>query len=118
MPNPFEQLKTGTQLAVRELYAQEVKQDDIIVQVTKREFEGDITVVVFPLSRFARKPPVQTGEEIGNQLKANLPELISGFSVVKGFLNLSIHDFFWTRNLSEVLGKICNGKARELIITT
>ncbi|MGM0498478.1 MAG: arginine--tRNA ligase, partial [Bacteroidota bacterium] len=74
--------------AVRSLYEKDVKVSDIQTQRTRKDFEGDLTVVVFPLLRLSKRPPEQTGEEIGNYLKDNVSE-IADFNVIKGFLNLT-----------------------------
>jgi arginyl-tRNA synthetase len=65
-------------------------------QATRKEFEGDITVVVFPMLRFKKGNPVQIGEELGKYLVNNIPE-ITNYNVVKGFLNLVIADTFYTK---------------------
>jgi arginyl-tRNA synthetase len=83
-----------TVLAIRELYKSEEIPENIQVQSTRKDQKGDYTVVTFPLTRMSRKKPEETGVEIGNYLKAHLPE-ISEFEVVKGFLNLILSDKFW-----------------------
>ncbi|NOX85813.1 MAG: arginine--tRNA ligase [Chlorobi bacterium] len=85
-----EKLKEG----FHQLYGQQI--DDTLVQVqkTRPEFEGDLTVVVFPLLRFSKKSPEQTAGDIGKYLKEHLKE-ISGYNVVKGFLNLVVSDAYW-----------------------
>ncbi|MDP2088063.1 MAG: arginine--tRNA ligase [Flavobacteriaceae bacterium] len=70
---------------IREIYHVEI--DSVEFQATRKEFEGDITLVIFPLLRFIKGNPVEIGTKIGEYLKNNLPE-IAGFNVVKGFLNL------------------------------
>ena len=75
-----------------ELYSAE--KEDIQFQKTRKEFEGDVTLVVFPLIRSSKKGPEETAEEIGNYLKKAVSE-VDGFNVVKGFLNLSISSDFW-----------------------
>jgi arginyl-tRNA synthetase len=83
-----------TVMAIRELYHFEEKQDNIQVLSTRKDQIGDYTVVTFPLTRISHKKPEDTGTEIGDFLKAHLPE-ISRFEVVKGFLNLILSDSFW-----------------------
>ncbi|MCD4772789.1 MAG: arginine--tRNA ligase [Bacteroidales bacterium] len=83
-----------TVAALEKLYDQNVDKQLIQIQKTKKEFEGDLTIVVFPLLRFSRKKPEQTANEIGEYLQNNLEE-IQKFNVVKGFLNLVISDKFW-----------------------
>ena len=75
-----------------ELYSAE--KQSIQFQKTRKEFVGDITLVVFPLLRSSKKGPEQTAEEIGSYLKENVTE-VSDFNVVRGFLNLSISSDFW-----------------------
>lgn len=86
--------------AVKALYTVDIFESDINLQETRKEFEGQITLVTFPFTRFSKKSPEQTGAEIGEYLKANVPE-ISGFNVIKGFLNLSIADGYWLKLFTE-----------------
>jgi len=80
--------------AIKTLYGQEVDQNQVQVQTTRKEFTGDKTVVVFPFLRFSKKTAEQTADEIGNFL-VNSIEVISGFNIVKGFLNLVIEKSYW-----------------------
>ncbi len=80
--------------AVRVLYHQEISPEIIGFERTKREIEGDFTVVVFPLVRFARKAPEATSAEIGDYLKSHLP-WIHQYHIIKGFLNLVMTEEFW-----------------------
>ena len=75
--------------ALSTLYGIPVNKKEIQLQTTKKEFEGDITLVVFPFVKAARKSPEQAAQEIGEYLQQHEP-IISGFNVIKGFLNLSI----------------------------
>jgi len=95
--------------AVRTLYSLEIEENQIQLQKTKREFEGDLTVVIFPFVKSARKSPEQTGQEIGEYLKQNNP-LVSGFNVIKGFLNLSISQHYWLETLNEIHANAQFGK--------
>ena len=83
----------GTLGAVKALYNAELKESDISLQETRKEFEGEVTVVTFPLTRLSKKSPEQTGAEIGEYLVNSLQE-VSKFNVIKGFLNISITDAF------------------------
>jgi len=83
-----------TQNAVKALYQTEIPESAFNLQETRKEFEGQFTVVTFPFTRFSKKSPEQTGQEIGEYLKTHVPE-IAKFNVIKGFLNLSITDSFW-----------------------
>ncbi|KGE12919.1 arginine--tRNA ligase [Sphingobacterium deserti] len=87
-------LINDTLKAVKELYAADVPEAQITLQETRKEFEGHITIVVFPFTRFSKKSPEQTGSEIGEWLRNNVQE-ISYFNVIKGFLNISLSDHYW-----------------------
>ncbi len=87
-------LKDKVVEAVNKLYGQEVDEKLVQIQATRREFEGDKTIVMFPFVKLSKKSPEATGAEIGDYIAQNVPE-ISGFNVVKGFLNLTISNSFW-----------------------
>ncbi len=80
--------------AIHILYRQQINENLFQVQKTKKEFKGDLTLIVFPLLRFSKKSPEQTAEEIGDYLQSNLIE-IDNFNVIKGFLNLNISENYW-----------------------
>ncbi len=80
--------------AMQELYQHSLEEQDIKLQPTRKDFEGTYTFVTFPYSRISKKSPDETAAEIGNFLKEKA-EIISGFNVVKGFLNLVIADKAW-----------------------
>jgi arginyl-tRNA synthetase len=80
--------------AIKDLYKSDVADDLIQIQETRKDFKGDFTLVVFPLLRFSKITPEQTGESIGSFLLQNFPA-ISGYNVIKGFLNLVISDRWW-----------------------
>lgn len=86
----------ATLQAVAQLYQTQITAQDVNLQQTRKEFEGQVTIVTFPFTRFSKKSPDQTGNEIGAYLEANVPE-ISGFNTVKGFLNISIADSYWLK---------------------
>jgi arginyl-tRNA synthetase len=91
----IDQLLTQTLIqAVKELYGQDVPEKMVQVQKTRPEFDGDLTIVVFPLLRMSRKGPEQTAEELGGYFVEQLKE-VESFNVIKGFLNLSIAQGFW-----------------------
>lgn len=92
-------IRTAAVQAIKALYQQEMSSHDIAINSTKPEFEGEYTIVVFAFTRFSRQKPEETGQQIGQYLVTHFPELIAGFNVVKGFLNLSINDNFWTNFL-------------------
>ncbi|MGA3013465.1 MAG: arginine--tRNA ligase [Bacteroidales bacterium] len=87
-------LQEKTSEAISKLYDQLVAPESIAVEKTKKEISGDYTVVVFSLSRISRKSPEITAQEIGNFLVANI-ELVREFTVIKGFLNLTLKDNWW-----------------------
>ena len=89
-------------LAVGELYKAEVDPATLQVQVTRKEFEGDYTLVVFPLLRISHAAPDATGSAIGGWLVDNCPE-ISAFNSVKGFLNLSLSNLYWHEALESLV---------------
>src|ERR1700743_3475433 len=80
--------------AVKTLYQTDLNPADVNLQETRKEFEGQLTVVTFPFTKFSRKSPEQTGTEIGEFLKGEVEE-ISAFNVIKGFLNISLSDAYW-----------------------
>jgi arginyl-tRNA synthetase len=89
--------------AIKHLYQTDVTPAAIGLQETRKEFEGQITIVTFPFTKFSRKGPEQTGTEIGEYLKAELKE-VAAFNVIKGFLNISISDEYWIAQLyNEIL---------------
>ena len=87
--------------AINVLYNAGMDASALQVQVTRKEFEGDFTLVVFPLLRVSRTTPEATGTAIGEWLKANVPE-ISGFNVVKGFLNILLSPLYWNELFTAV----------------
>lgn len=106
---------TATINAVKELYNQDLPEAQINLQDTRSEFDGEITIVVFPVVRFSKKSPEATANDLGEYLKEHIEE-ITAFNVVKGFLNLSIVSSYWvdlfqTDLLKESFGTIpSNGK--------
>lgn len=80
--------------AIKQLFNEDINVGNIALQETSKDFVGDITVVVFPYVRFAKKTPEQTGEMLGNFLLEKVAE-IKSFNVIKGFLNLEIADNYW-----------------------
>ncbi len=89
---------SSIQEVLSQLYSQELSEAQIQVQKTRKDFEGDVTLVVFPLLRISKKGPEQTGEEIGQALVEKMDE-VEKFNVVKGFLNLSFTSNYWVSEL-------------------
>ena len=88
-------------LAIKDLYNTDIDASTLQVQVTRKEFEGDYTLVTFPLLRISHASPDATGEALGGWFSANVPE-ISGFNVVKGFLNISLSQLWWNELFSSI----------------
>ena len=86
---------------VKELYGSYPLPEALQVQATRKDFEGDYTVVVFPLLRLSRKSPEQTAQELGHAMVLQVPE-IESFQVIKGFLNLKMSAGYWMQNLEEI----------------
>ncbi|MES2810768.1 MAG: arginine--tRNA ligase [Bacteroidota bacterium] len=88
--------------AVKQLYQTDITPADVSLQETRKEFEGQVTIVTFPFTKFSRKSPEQTGSDIGEYLKNELKE-VSAFNVIKGFLNISISSAYWIEQLQTVI---------------
>lgn len=84
------------------LYGQQVSEKMVQLQETRAEFEGELTLVVFPFLKISRKKPEDTAQEIGEYLLKTVPDIISGFNVIKGFLNLTINPAQWIILLQEI----------------
>ena len=95
-------IKQGVSEAIRNLYSADVNEETVQIQLTRKEFEGDLTVVVFPFTRFSRKGPEQTGSDVGDYLVENIT-MISKYNVVKGFLNMVISTEYWISVLHDAI---------------
>jgi len=91
----------GVAKAVKELYGADIDEKAAVPSATKKEFEGDLTVVVFPFLKASHKAPEVTATEIGEWLEKNL-EAVEKFNVVKGFLNISINPSYWLTLLHDI----------------
>ena len=91
----------ATAEAVKALYGLDFPAEKITPQTTKKEFEGNLTIVVFPFVKAAHKAPEATGTEIGNYLAEHC-DAVAKFNVIKGFLNITIEKLFWTKVLKNV----------------
>lgn len=98
--------------ALKSLYNINVSAEKLIVNTTKKEFEGDYTVVTFPFARDARKKPDQIAEELGQYLVENVKEF-TAYNVIKGFCNLTVSDEYWKTFLQEILGNENYGKSEK-----
>ncbi|RKE02642.1 arginine--tRNA ligase [Marinifilum flexuosum] len=95
-------IKSKVVEAVNSCYGQGIEEKTVQIQKTRREFEGDLTVVVFPFLRFSKKSPEETANDLGQFLTENI-EAVSAFNVVKGFLNLVIDNSHWISVLNEAV---------------
>ncbi|MCL4639147.1 MULTISPECIES: arginine--tRNA ligase [Olivibacter] len=90
--------------AIKDLYQVKVDEKSVNLQETRKEFEGQVTIVTFPFTKYSKKSPEQTGSEIGDYLVAHAAEIAS-YNVIKGFLNLSLTDSFWLQLLDTEISK-------------
>ena len=97
-----QQLTSLVKAAVKSLYAIDATDAQVQIQKTRPEFEGNITLVVFPFVKMARKAPAQTASEIGEWLLEHGESLVAKYNAVQGFLNLSISDAFWINQLETI----------------
>ncbi len=97
-----ERIVNAVQAGVKALYSMEANASQVQLQKTKAEFEGHLTVVVFPFVKAARKSPEQVGEELGKYLAENLGDVVEKYNVVKGFLNLVVSDAPWVELLNKI----------------
>ncbi len=95
-------LKQAVSKALLELYTIEAAPESVVLQTTKKEFEGDLTVVTFAYLKQARKKPEELGQELGAAVLAACPQ-VQSFNVIKGFLNFVIKDEYWVSFLHEML---------------
>ncbi|MGM9764564.1 MAG: arginine--tRNA ligase [Candidatus Cryptobacteroides sp.] len=87
--------------AIKSAFGADVNPETLQVQVTRKEFEGDYTLVVFPLLRISKSTPENTGKAIGDWLKENVKE-VADYNVVKGFLNISFSNTYWNEMFKEI----------------
>jgi arginyl-tRNA synthetase len=94
-------VKSKVAEAIKTCYGQDVEDKNIQLQKTRREIEGDVTVVVFPFLRMSKKSPEQTANDLGEYLKENI-DIVDDFNVIKGFLNLVINPSYWLSVLNNI----------------
>lgn len=104
------QIKAVTAKAIEDIYKVTAFADDVLVNITKPEFEGDYTVVLFSFVKQLKKSPEQLGNEIGQHLVGIQQDLFTGFNVIKGFLNLSVNDSYFSDFLEQHYNNIAFGK--------
>ncbi len=98
--------------AVKACYGVELTEKDVQLQETRKEFAGDLTVVVFPFTRYSRKSPEETAKELGEYLQQNIEE-VETYNVIKGFLNVVISAAYWIEVLNEEAQEEKFGYAKE-----
>ena len=99
-----------TKDAVKALYDIDCTDAQVQLQKTRAEFEGNITLVVFPFVKMARKAPQMVAAEVGEWMAANAAHLVAKYNAVQGFLNLSIADSFWIEQLQAIDAEAEYGK--------
>ena len=97
-----DQIVKAVEAGIMEMYGQSAPQGSVVLQETREGFDGELTLVVFPFLRISRKKPEDTAQDLGQYLVANLPSVVRGFNVVKGFLNLSIQPACWISLLQDI----------------
>ncbi len=102
MSEPLYHLKVAVQHAIDDVYGHKIEVDSIALTETKKEFEGDFTYVVFPLTKTLRQGPQMIAESIGSHLISKETPVISGFNVIKGFLNFTMPSEFWIRTFRQM----------------
>lgn len=110
--NLSEIIINNTHKALQVLFNTDVAISSINIQDTRKEFEGQVTIVTFPFIKISKKSPEETGALIGEYLVQNCEE-VTAFNVVKGFLNLSISDAYWIKTLNEISVKENFGKGEK-----
>jgi arginyl-tRNA synthetase len=98
--NVVEQVRIAAEQAIKAIYGVEIERNNILINATKPEFEGDYTVVLFGFVKQLRKSPEVLGAELGDYLVKNNPQLFTSFNVIKGFLNLVVAENYWISFLS------------------
>ena len=104
-----DEIKSGVVKGVEDLYGIKVDPTKVITSLTRKEFTGDYTVVVFPFSKMAKKKPDEVGAEMGQYLVKNIDQ-INDSNVIKGFLNLSLSDDYWKNFLFNIPSNKAYGK--------
>ena len=119
MIDHLEGIKTNIQEAIQQCFDHAIAVDEVILQHTKKEFEGDYTLVVFPFTRVFRDKPEAIATKLGDYLKAN-SDIIADYNVVKGFLNLSLDHGYWIDRLHNLqandnLGQLAAKEGKVLV---
>lgn len=94
-------IRSAAAAAIKALYEQTIPAKDIAINTTKPEFEGEYTILVFPFTKFSRLKPEETADQLGKYLAEHNPDLVAGYNVIKGFLNLQICEQYWAQYLQQ-----------------
>jgi len=100
--------------SLKALYGQDFSTSDFQINLTKPEFTGDYTIVLFSLVKKLKKSSEALGQELGTAIRQSHPRLISGFNVIKGFLNLEIGDDYWLQVLDQDYKNVDYGRKSEV----
>ena len=95
------QIIAQTQQAIIDFNGQTIPLEAISIQETRKEFEGEMTIVTFPFIKFTQKSPEETGQIIGTYLQENCA-FVKSFNVLKGFLNIALQDQYWIDVLANI----------------
>ncbi len=105
----IEKIQNGVVAGVKSLYGADFQVDKVPISSTRKEFEGDYTVVVFPFTKIAKLPPAKIADALGNYLVTFLPE-VTAYNVVNGFLNLLVDSQYWVDYLENIFTKKSYGR--------
>ncbi len=108
----FETINQEVPKALQELYQIEINPSSLVISPTKKEFEGDYTIVTFPFVKLAKKSPDKIAEELGNYLIQNV-NYFESFNVIKGFLNITISDQYWLNFIEDIIQNKNFGKGKK-----
>ncbi|MBW8685010.1 arginine--tRNA ligase [Chitinophaga rhizophila] len=103
-------IKSAAAAAIKALFDQTIPAKDIAINTTKPEFEGEYTILVFPFTKFSRLKPEETADRLGTYLQEHNPDLVAGYNVIKGFLNIQITEQYWTQYLQQHFNNRNTGK--------
>lgn len=106
-------IKEVTAAAIHQLYQVELAPQEVLVNATKPEFEGDYTVVLFAFVKQLKKSPDALGQELGQYIVATHPQLFTAYNIIKGFLNITVADSYWLQFVNEQYNNISFGHAPE-----
>ncbi len=106
-------IKEVTAAAIHQLYQVELAPQEVLVNATKPEFEGDYTVVMFAFVKQLKKSPDALGQELGQYIVDTHPQLFTAYNIIKGFLNITVADSYWLQFVNEQYGNVSFGHAPQ-----